>query len=90
MLFFAALPIALALWVAADALAQQSVSHFIDPSAILRRALLVVITWAMTGWWIEAETGARVAEVAEACQAEAKEKLRNLNEMLYGMLGEGV
>jgi hypothetical protein len=87
MLFFVALPVALAVFGFIDIVVQQVTSHFVDLQAHVRRLLLVTLAWTALGWFLEARAGAHAAEIAtsrmDATESDLEALEAFVSELVY-------
>lgn len=66
---------------------QALVSEFIDLARVERVVWMAVVAWSLGGWLLEARAAERVVALFEACEAEATEELRDLEEFVFGLVG---
>ena len=87
MIYFVALPVIVIVAAMVSAVHQSLTVEFIDLHRVERVVLLTIVAWALGGWLLEAQAGARAAALFEVCSSTMTRELREFEDYFQEVLG---
>lgn len=89
MIYLVSLPAVLIVAAMVSSVWQAIFQDFIDLAEVARVVMLTLVAWSLGGWWMEAQAGARMAQLYEECEARVEARLDKLYEEVFdSLLGE--